>query len=194
MSNESDTASAPDLLLLCGLPGSGKSTIASELEQEGDWVVICPDDFRLHMTGDTFNQIAEKGVWRAAFAAAATQLSRGRSVIVDACNTTFQQRGKWYHEAREFNAVLRCIWVHESLAVCRERNSKRESPVPEEVLNRMARNFAIPTKKLGRFESIEIRGDATSAEQHLALAEENFAYEGLYKDELEPTQGRYGGR
>ena len=39
----------PTLTLFCGLPGSGKTTLAKRLEQIGKGIRICTDDWQEHL-------------------------------------------------------------------------------------------------------------------------------------------------
>ena len=36
----------PTLVLFCGLPGSGKTTLAKQLEKQGKGIRICTDDWQ----------------------------------------------------------------------------------------------------------------------------------------------------
>jgi predicted kinase len=52
----------PKLMILCGLPASGKSTHADRLRKEG-WSIVCPDDLRKVLHGEPFRPEAEPMVW-----------------------------------------------------------------------------------------------------------------------------------
>lgn len=61
-------AHKPHLLVLVGVPGSGKSTVAERLRKEGDWAVVSQD-----VLGDR----------RACESATAKFLRAGRNVVID---------------------------------------------------------------------------------------------------------------
>ena len=73
---------APRLLILTGLPGSGKSTFASHLccGKGSPWARICQD---------------ELGSFDACAAAASKALRVGRRVVIDRCNPTPEERARW---------------------------------------------------------------------------------------------------
>ena len=55
----------PVLQILCGFPGSGKSTFISQQRRSSvrPPIVLCPDDFRRILTGQDFFRHAEEMAW-----------------------------------------------------------------------------------------------------------------------------------
>jgi len=76
-----DVTSSSRVLLLVGLPGSGKTTFASRLVEVGGWVRVSQDE-----VGGS-RQAVERHFLRA--------LESGNAVVVDRCNCTVQQRS-WF--------------------------------------------------------------------------------------------------
>lgn len=78
---------APKLYLLCGLPGSGKTTLAKELEANGTGIRLTADDWVWHLYPDDAEAAARdqrKGlVEELQWGLAERLLLGGTSVILD---------------------------------------------------------------------------------------------------------------
>ncbi|WP_286013476.1 MULTISPECIES: bifunctional aminoglycoside phosphotransferase/ATP-binding protein [Nocardia] len=112
-------AGAVRLALIGGLPGTGKSTVATELAAATDAVVLSSDHIRtrLRATGEIHGASGEYGhgaysaearaaVYTALLGQARTQLHLGRSVILDASWTDAEQRRRATALAEETAAEL----------------------------------------------------------------------------------------
>ena len=44
------------LIVMCGAPGSGKSTVAEAVAEDFGFVIVCPDDIREELFGDASDQ------------------------------------------------------------------------------------------------------------------------------------------
>lgn len=101
----------PTLLLVGGLMGTGKSTLAGMLSEETGWTLISSDDTRKRLAGveeatpqayafseGLYTPAWNTRVYQAMFDQASTLLACGRSVILDA---TFAQRAHRHAAAQE---------------------------------------------------------------------------------------------
>ena len=132
------------VIIMVGLPCSGKSTIARKLvSNDPNLVIVCPDTIRLALHGDKFNSSAEPMVWCVAEYMAKTLLISGRSVIIDATNTTAGRRRVWRRLAYEFDAELSGVWVKTSEEDCLKRNGALMR-LPDGIIQGMARRFEDP--------------------------------------------------
>lgn len=136
------------LHLMCGLPGSGKSTAADWLAEREGAAIVCPDDIRVTLTGMPHCPGIENVVWQMAKDMTAAMLLR-RPVIVDATNTTRRARARWLAIAKQVGVGVHCHAMDTPLATCKEQNQRRENPAPESVIDRMDRQFEIPNIKEG---------------------------------------------
>lgn len=126
---------------MCGLPRSGKSTVAKELEQQG-YVRVCPDDIRRTIHGQQFYAPAEPMVWATAETMARALFIGGRNVVIDATNITADHRRRWVMIARDVGAVVDIIMIETPLDVCLARNN---GYIETAVIRRMAAQYERPT-------------------------------------------------
>ncbi|MFF2775492.1 AAA family ATPase [Streptomyces sp. NPDC058052] len=73
----------PRLVLLCGLPGAGKTTVARRLEQELSAVRLCPDEWLAGLGLDLLDGDARERVERCLWRHARALLASGAVVIME---------------------------------------------------------------------------------------------------------------
>jgi len=73
----------PTLILLCGLPGSGKTTVAKRLAEAVPAVRLCPDDWMAELGIDLFDVATRVRLERAFWQLAQDLLRLGQSVILE---------------------------------------------------------------------------------------------------------------
>lgn len=129
------------LYLMCGLPASGKSTIAIELATIYNAIIISSDKIREELYGDENIQGNGKEVFNLVNKRTREALEKGVNVIYDATNIKAKGRKQLI---KMFNVPTECYYMKTPLEVCRKRNAERERHVPEEVIERMYKNFEEP--------------------------------------------------
>lgn len=80
----SEASARPTLVLMCGLPGSGKTTLARRLEEEMPAVRLPPDEWMGKRALDLFNSSKRRRVERLQLVLAGRLLQLGPSVILEA--------------------------------------------------------------------------------------------------------------
>lgn len=138
------------ITLMCGLPACGKS---SYLMGFNEIVILCPDDFRLVLTGKDFYAPAEDSVW-SHVKVAARVLAKHYPVFIDATCLTIGSRAQWVRIAKDIDVPINCIIIDTPLEVCLSRNANRERQVPEDIIRRMQENYVAPTYEEG-FDNIK---------------------------------------
>lgn len=131
---------------MCGLPRSGKSTVAKELEQ-GGYVRVCPDDIRRAIHGQQFYAPAEPMVWATAETMARALFIGGRNVVIDATNVTKARRLRWVMIAREVGADVDIVMIETPKDVCLARNN---GYVDAAMIERMAAQYERPICREGQ--------------------------------------------
>lgn len=130
----------PRFILLMGLPASGKSTIAEQLDAAG-FVRLNADAIRKELYGDEAEQGDPKKVWGILMSRLGTALSKRQRIVLDLTNMTRSNRRPLIRKAVKKGVPVDLFLLDVPLAVCLERNKRRTRVVPEVVLRGMARGF-----------------------------------------------------
>lgn len=134
----------PKMLLLCGLPGSGKSTERDRwlAEDPKHRQVINYDDLRDFLYGPfwKWNRKEEDEMKAYALNHARSLLELGCSVVIDNCNLNDRARAPWMKLAAEFGVAVEIFEIDTPLEECIRRDAKREGKrrVGRAVIERMA--------------------------------------------------------
>jgi len=129
------------IVVLVGLPGCGKSTY---LEQFSG--VLSSDAIRKLLADDETDQGANDRVFETLRYLLRHRLALGRPVTyIDATNLTREERRVYLGIGQSFGCEMEAVFFDVPLAVCRERNSRRQRVVPEEAMERLAAKLTPPT-------------------------------------------------
>ena len=136
----------PWIVVLVGLPGSGKSTY---IEQLGTGA-LSSDAIRKLLVDDETIQTIHERVFETLRYLLRQRLALGRPVTyVDATNLTPQERRPYIGIGKAFGCTLEAVYFDVPLAVCRERNRARQRVVPDEALAGMAAKLVPPSEAEG---------------------------------------------
>jgi len=124
----STTPARPALLVLVGLPATGKTHIASELRARTGAVVLESDTIRsLLFRRRTYRPSESRRLFAAVHAAIDALLAEGRPVILDATNVAERERRPLYATAERCHAKLVLVHVTAPDGVARERLDRRRN-------------------------------------------------------------------
>lgn len=151
------------LIIITGIPGSGKSTIAKRLrdgEIEGfeylnsnNTEILSSDECRKQLLGDEKDQSDNKRVFDFLKMKMVGFIKAGYNVIIDATNINMKERRGYLDLVKRYDLRKVAYVVNEPFDRCEERAAKREErPLPKEVLFKIMSRFQCPQP----FEGLEV--------------------------------------
>jgi predicted kinase len=137
----------PKVIILKGLPGSGKSTWAKEvvLSYPNTYKRVNKDDLRSMLDGGQYSKANEKVVLQTRDLLISNFLKGGFNVIVDDTNLAPHHIQKIMSIAKEAGVSFEIKEFDVSVEECIARDLKRPNPVGEKVIRGMYKQFVKPT-------------------------------------------------
>lgn len=129
------------ILMLRGLPASGKSTYAKELARTKGYIRVNKDDLRAMLNDGKYTGKNEKRVLRIEQMIVEEALTSGRNVVIDNTNFNPIHEQKYLTIAKKNNAELEVKFFDTPLEECIERDKKRANSVGESVIRKMHKQY-----------------------------------------------------
>ena len=150
------------LIVLCGLPGSGKSSYAEQLvninntfTSDEEIVIHSSDAIRKELFGDAGSQEDNGRVFELMHKRTREDLKAGKTVIYDATNITRKARKSAIACAHPTNDTVECHVIWAEPEECIRRDSLRDRKVGRAVIDKMLRRWQSPWKDEG-FDTVEV--------------------------------------
>jgi predicted kinase len=152
------------LIILCGLPGSGKSSYAQCIQdnsyvfsdhRETEVVIHSSDAIREELFGDAGSQEDNGRVFELMHKRTREDLKAGKTVVYDATNITRKARKAAIACAHPTNDTVECHIVWAEPAECIRRDSQRDRKVGPAVIDKMLRRWQSPWRDEG-FDKIDL--------------------------------------
>lgn len=151
------------LIIITGIPGSGKSTIAKRLRdgeiEEFEYLnpnnteILSSDECRKQLLGDEKDQSDNKRVFDFLKMKMIGFIKTGYNVIIDATNINMKERRGYLDLVKRYDLRRVAYVVNEPFDRCVERAAKREErPLPKEILSKIMSRFQCPQP----FEGLEV--------------------------------------
>ena len=127
----------PEIIIMMGYPGSGKTTIANE---------ICNDKQYIHIKGDDYKSNTPKML-----KAALDHIQSKKSIVFDATNSSFKKRKLYVDFATKHNYSVQCIHVSTPMDISYKRNLLRqdEKKIPKIAFSVYKKNYEQPNEDEG---------------------------------------------
>jgi predicted kinase len=136
----------PRIVVLVGLPGSGKSTYLERLGVKA----LSSDAVRGLLADDETDQSIHRAVFATLRYLLRRRLALQRPVTyMDATHLTPRERRPYVKMGQTYGCTVEAVFFDVPLEVCRERNRRRGRVVPDEALDRMAARLVPPTVEEG---------------------------------------------
>lgn len=134
----------PTLILLVGIPGSGKTTYAQTyIKEHLDTIHLSSDGIRKELWGDEATQGDNNEVFALMQKRAVEALNNGQNILYDATNITRKDRAYIISQCPKFAKIeSHIIWA--PIETCIERDATRKRTVGKEVIDRMLKRFQAP--------------------------------------------------
>jgi predicted kinase len=144
------TSSNARLILVCGLPGAGKTTHACALETELRAVRFAPDEWMSALAIDIYDEPARAKIEQLQWSLCERLLAFGLTVIVEWGTWARSERDALRLRARELGAAVELHYLFAPEDVLWERIRKRgveNPPFKREALSRWLNQFEIPSRE-----------------------------------------------
>ena len=149
---------AGNLIIMCGIPGSGKSTwIKNHLRAAAAyWVSRDKIRFEMMRPGDSYFT-NEKEVYNTFCKITENLLKENKNVIADATFLNKKSRSSFLDKINIKPNHTKVVVLDTPIEVCLDRNENREglAKVPAAAIVNMANSFSMPTLDEG-FDKIEV--------------------------------------
>ena len=129
-------SNTPEIIIMTGFPGAGKSTIARH---------ICQNKNYIHIQGDVYKTSTKM------IKASIEHIIQGKSIIFDATNSSFKKRLEYITIANKYNLPITCVHVSVSSNIAFKRNRLRmdKKQVPKIAYSVYSKYYNEPTEKEG---------------------------------------------
>jgi predicted kinase len=161
-----------ELVLMCGLPGSGKSTIANNyfLDKKimEDVYILNRDKIREMLCGTyqnyDFNPFNELLVVEITKDIIKKLIILNKSIILDETNLMKSKRKDWIDFVKDikYDIKIKCLFVNTDVEICKHRRNKNTKGITEinywdKIIDEMNNSFDIPDEN--EFDELIIIGE-----------------------------------
>lgn len=130
------------LIMMIGIPGSGKSFKAKEVAKKENAIIVSSDEIRKELFGDENIQKEPRRVFDTLYKRVGELLKQKNNVIIDATN--IKRKFRILALARFKNVEKEYYYIDTPLEVCIERDFSRDRQAGEFVINKCFKQLDFP--------------------------------------------------
>lgn len=155
-----------DVVLVCGLPSSGKSHFARKFfidsgrkrvnRKEIRRLLYEMASFGNKWSESMFSDVDENLVKHTERKVIEQLMVNNEKVLIDNTSVTVDSRKRYVSTVQRFNKSIGVIFLNTPVLLCLERNQGKEDPVPGTVISNLSAAIALPTKDEGFIEILVI--------------------------------------
>lgn len=138
------------LIIICGLPGSGKTTLAKRLEESLRAVRLAPDEWMDALSIDLYDEESRARIEALQWKFGQELLKLGLAVIIEWGTWGKSERDALREGARKLGAAVELHYLSAPPEVLFERIQRRgmeDPPIKREDILRWAESIEVPTKE-----------------------------------------------
>jgi predicted kinase len=150
------------LIIVCGLPGAGKTTLAKRLEGQLRAVRLAPDEWMDALSIDLYDEASREKVEALQWEIGQVLLKLGLVVIVEWGTWARSERDALRLGARALGAAVELHYVSAPPDVLFERiqhRGREHPPITREAVSRWVEVFQVPTHEEMALFDVPLEGD-----------------------------------
>ena len=124
------------LYVMCGIPGSGKSTLSKQLAEEYGLTRFSFDEMKCYTTRQFLRPVV-------------VALQEGKSVVMDSTHLRVNGRKVILDAVKDIPCRKVCVLMDTPFDECLRRNANREARVPDMMMESVHRTMQKPTLSEG---------------------------------------------
>ena len=136
-----------ELIVMCGKPGSGKSTYAAQVKEKLGYRLLSIDSFYETVFGDKHSHTHKFEVWQMLYQAVYIAAQDKVSVVLDINAPTKSMREEVYRTFRPYFDQISLCYVEADNELCRQNNLSRERKIPAEPMEKLLESFSPPKRE-----------------------------------------------
>jgi predicted kinase len=143
-----ENSAGPRLIIVCGLPGSGKTTLARRLEEKLHAIRLSPDEWINALTLDIYDEAMRAKIEALQWKLAQNLLALGLTVIIEWGTWARSERDTLRTRARALGAAVELHYLSAPADVLFDRVRRRGTenpPIKREEMLRWFEVFQVPT-------------------------------------------------